>query len=62
MTKLKKYYVGVQIYNTFYIEATSEKDAENQVRDLDCHATLNECDINISAIDEITQELSNARI
>ena len=56
MAKLKRYYVGIQIYNTFYIEADSKEDAENQVQELDCYATLDGCDLNISSIDEIPQE------
>ena len=56
MAEQKAYYVSVQIYNTFYIAATSEEDAENQVRELDCYATLDECNLNIASIDEILQE------
>ena len=56
MAKKKAYYVGVQIYNTFYIEAASKDDAEIQVQELDCYQTLDGCAIDIYSIDEIPQE------
>tara|TARA_B100000767_G_scaffold243698_1_gene241522 strand:+ start:1893 stop:2075 length:183 start_codon:yes stop_codon:yes gene_type:complete len=56
MADKKAYYVGIQIYNTFYIEADSKENAENQVRELDCYATLDGCDLNIADITEITWE------
>ena len=56
MADTKKYYVGIQIYNTFYIEADSKEAAESQVREFDCYKTLDGCDLNIASIDEITWE------
>ena len=48
-----KYQVGVKIYNSFEVEADSEEEAEEKVRELDVYATLNECDFNICYVDEI---------
>lgn len=44
-----KYYVGLTIYNTFEVEADSESEAEEKVRDLSVHARLDEADYNITA-------------
>ena len=56
-----KYQVGVKIYNSFEVEANSEQEAEEKVRELDVHKTLMDCDYNICYIDEIkqTEKLSN---
>ena len=59
MAKLKRYYVGIQIYNTFYIEADSKEDVENQVREFDCYQIADGCNLNIASIDEITRENNN---
>jgi len=48
-----KYQVGVKIYNSFEVEADSEEEAEEKVRELDVYATLRECDFNICYVDEI---------
>ena len=48
-----KYQVGVKIYNSFEVEADSEEDAEMQVRELDVYKTLDDCDYNITYVDEI---------
>lgn len=50
-----KYQVGVKIYNSFEVEASSEQEAEDLVRELDVHKTLIDCDYNICYIDEIKQ-------
>jgi len=50
-----KYQVGVKIYNSFEVEADSEEEAEQKVRELDVYATLKECDFNICYIDEIKE-------
>ena len=50
-----KYQVGVKIYNSFEVEADSEEEAEEKVRELDVYATLNECDFNICYVDEIKE-------
>ena len=49
---MKNYAVGIKIYNTFYIEAESEEEAEQKVRDLDVYQTLDDCDYNITYVDE----------
>ena len=48
-----KYQVGIKIYNSFEIEADSEEDAEEKVRELDVYKTLDDCDYNITYVDEI---------
>ena len=50
---MKKYQVGVKIFNTFEVEANSEEDAEEKVRELDVYKTLMDCDFNITYVDEI---------
>jgi len=51
---MTKYYVGLTLYNTFEVEADSESEAEQIVRDLSVHATLDEADYNITYVDEIS--------
>ena len=48
-----KYQVGVKIYNSFEVEANSEEEAEEKVRELDVYETLDDCDFNITYVDEI---------
>ena len=48
-----KYQVGVKIYNSFEIEADSEEEAEQKVRELDVYETLDDCDFNITYVDQI---------
>ena len=50
---MKKYQVGVKIYNSFEVEADSEEEAEEKVRELDVYKTLMDCDFNITHVDEI---------
>jgi hypothetical protein len=57
---MKKYQVGVKIYNSFEVEASSEEEAEEKVRELDVYATLMDCDYNITYVDEI-KGMSDAR-
>ena len=45
---MKKYQVGVKIYNSFEVEASSEEEAEEKVRELDVYKTLMDCDFNIT--------------
>ena len=44
---MKKYQVGVKIFNSFEVEADSEEEAEQKVRELDVYKTLMDCDFNI---------------
>ena len=53
---MKKYQVGVKIYNSFEVEANSEEEAEEKVRELDVYKTLMDCDYNITYVDEIKWE------
>ena len=50
---MKKYQVGIKIYNSFEVEAESEEEAEEKVRELDVYKTLMDCDFNITHVDEI---------
>ena len=50
-----KYMVGVKIYNCFEVDADSEEDAEMQVREMDVYKTLDDCDYNITYVDEIKE-------
>jgi hypothetical protein len=48
-----KYQVGVKIFNSFEVEADSEEEAEQKVRELDVYKTLMDCDFNITYVDQI---------
>ena len=50
-----KYLVGITINNCFEIEADSQEEAEEQVRGLDVYQTLDDCDYNITYVDEIKE-------
>tara|TARA_R110000782_G_scaffold141181_1_gene233927 strand:+ start:3341 stop:3625 length:285 start_codon:yes stop_codon:yes gene_type:complete len=55
---MKKYQVGVKIFNTFEVEANSEEEAEEKVRKFlpvkeMLYKTLMDCDFNITYVDEI---------
>jgi len=49
---MTKYYVGLTIYNTFEVEADSKEEAEQIVRELSVHDTLDEADYNITYVEE----------
>ena len=53
MSNSKEYYVGVTILNCYTVTANSEEEAEEKVRSLDEHATLNECELTINYVDEV---------
>lgn len=48
-----KYQVGITIYNSFEVEADSEEEAEEIVRELSIESTLRDSDYNITYVDEI---------
>lgn len=50
---MKHYQVGITIYNSFEVEASSEEEAEQKVRELGVYETLDDCDYNIGYVDEI---------
>ena len=50
---MKKYQVGIKIYNSFEVEADSEEEAEEKVRELDVYKTLMDCEFKITHVDEI---------
>ena len=52
------YKVGIIIYNTFNVEAESEEEAEEQVRELDVYKTLQDSEFNIAYVDPIENEES----
>ena len=49
---MKNYAVGIKVYNTFYVEAESEEEAEEKVRELSIESTLRDSDFNITYVDE----------
>ena len=55
-----KYQVGVKIFNSFEVEADSEEEAEQKVRELDVYKTLMDCDFNITYVDQI-KEMSHSK-
>ena len=52
-----KYQVGVKIFNSFEVEADSEEEAEQKVRELDVYKTLMDCDYNITYVDEVKSNI-----
>ena len=50
-----RYKVYISVYNSFEVEADSEDDAGMQVRELDVHATLNDCDFNIAEVEKLEE-------
>ena len=48
-----KYQVGIKVYNSFEVEADSEEEAEEIVRELSIESTLRDCDFNITYVDPI---------
>jgi hypothetical protein len=50
---MTKYYVGLTIHNTFEVEADSEEQAQEKVRELSVHDTLDGADYNITYVDEL---------
>ena len=52
---MAKYYVGLTIHNSFEVEAESEFEAEEKVRDLSLEDTLDEADYNITYVEEVGQ-------
>jgi len=53
---MKKYQVGITIYNSFEVEANSEEEAEELARELDVYQTLDDADYNITYVDEIKEK------
>ena len=49
---MKNYAVGIKIYNTFYVEAESEEEAEQKVREFDTFKTLRDAEYEIGYVDE----------
>ena len=50
-----KYQIGVKIYNSFEVDADSEEEAEEKVREMDLYDTFEDCDYNITYVDEIKE-------
>ena len=50
-----KYKVYISVYNSFEVEADNEAEAEQKVRELDVHATLNDCDYNIAEVEKLEE-------
>ena len=53
---MNKYYVGLSIYNTFEVEASSREDAEEKVRNLSIEDTFYDADYEIIYVDELKEE------
>ena len=55
MSNLKEYYVGVgiTIYNSYCVTAEDEDHAEEIVREMDAHKTLDNAEFNITYVDEV---------
>jgi leucyl-tRNA synthetase len=51
-----KYLVGMTIHNCFEVEANSEEEAEEQVREFDTFKTLRDADYNITYVDEVKEK------
>tara|TARA_R110002153_G_scaffold100555_1_gene236522 strand:- start:1640 stop:1807 length:168 start_codon:yes stop_codon:yes gene_type:complete len=49
---MAKYYVGLTIHNVFEVEADSEFEAEEKVRDLSLEDTLDHADYNITYVEQ----------
>ena len=47
----KEYCVGIKIINCFYVNAESQDEAEEIVREYDPYKTLDDCDFNIEYAD-----------
>ena len=50
---MTKYYVGLTIHNVFEVEADSQFEAEEKVRDLSLEDTLYDADYNITYVERI---------
>lgn len=57
-----KYQVGIKIYNSFEVEADSEEEAEEIVRELSIESTLRDSDYNITYIDEIKPPMQSTAL
>jgi len=55
-----KYQVGIQIYNSFEVEANSEEEAEEIVRELSIESTLRDSDYTITYVDEIKSSMQSS--
>ena len=53
---MTRYYVGLTIYNTFEVEADNEDDAQEKVRSLSIHETLDDADYNITYVEHIEED------
>lgn len=52
---MTKYYVGLTIHNVFEVEAYSQFEAEEKVRDLSIEDTLDDADYNITYVEELNE-------
>ena len=57
-----KYQVGITIYNSFEVEADSEEEAEEIVRELSIESTLRDSDYNITYVDEIKSPMQSTAL
>ena len=54
----REYAVGIRITNTFYVEAKSQDEAEQIVREYDPYKTLKDCDFTIDYADPTSGEVA----
>ena len=52
---MKKYLVGIAIYNSFEVKADSEEEAKSVVRDMDNDEILKDSDFNITYEDNLEE-------
>ena len=57
-----KYQVGIKIYNSFEVEANSEEEAEEIVRELSIESTLRDSDYNITYVDKIKPSMQSTAL
>jgi hypothetical protein len=50
-----KYKVYISIDNNFEVEAESEEDAEEQVREFDVYKTIKHCDFVITEVEKLEE-------
>jgi hypothetical protein len=54
MSDSKEYYIGVSIHNCFYVTAESEAEALAIVEGYDAQGYLDECELVVNYVDEVT--------
>jgi hypothetical protein len=50
-----KYIVYITIHNSFDVEAKSEEEASQKVRELGVYQTLRDCDFNVTEVEKLEE-------